>query len=87
VLLVLDRVGVALSDSIRAIIILEALLLGFWAGLGAWYAGLRGRSPALAVLAGFVVSCIVLVLQVILRPGKAVEGGVAARNAVVTKDA
>jgi hypothetical protein len=87
VLLVLDRVGVALSDSIRGVILLEALLLGFWAGLAAWYAGLRGRPLAGAVLAGLVVSCIVLVLQVILQPGKPVKGGAAARNAVVTKHA
>ncbi len=71
VLLVLALVGVELGDSIQAIIILEALLLGFWAGLGAWYAGLRGRSLALAVLAGLVVSCIILLLQVTLQPGKA----------------
>jgi hypothetical protein len=87
VLLVFDRAGVALSDSIRGVILLEALLLSFWAGLAAWYAGLRGRPLAAAVLAGLVVSCVVLVLQVILQPGKPVKGGVAARNAVVTKHA
>jgi hypothetical protein len=85
VLLVLDLVGVALSDSIRAVIFLEALLLGFWAGLGAWYAGVRGRSLALAVLAGLVVSCVILLLQVFLQPGKPVTEGVAAASAAVDK--
>lgn len=81
VLLLLDLVGFALGDSIRAVIILEALLLGFWAGLAAWYAGLRGRSLALAVVAGLAVSCLVLLLQVTLQPGKARDGGGAAAGA------
>jgi hypothetical protein len=64
--------GVSLTDSIRAIIWLEALSLAFWAGMAARSAGLHGRSLALAVLAGLVVSCVVLALQVIIEPGKAV---------------
>jgi hypothetical protein len=40
-------------------------------------AGFGGRGVTLAVVAGFVVGAIVLLLQVVLQPGKAVQGGVA----------
>jgi hypothetical protein len=60
------------------IIWLEALSLSFWAGVAARYAGLRGRSLALSLLGGLVVSAIVLLLQVFLQPGKVVNNGVAA---------
>ena len=74
VLFALDSAGVTLTASIRAIVLLEALSLGFWAGLAAWYAGLRGRPLVLAVLAGLLTSAVVLLLQVVLQPGKATEG-------------
>jgi hypothetical protein len=77
VLFSLDFAGVTLTDTIRAVIVLEALSLGFWAGLAAWYAGLRGRSLAISVLGGLVIGGIVLLLQVALQPGKAVDDGVA----------
>ena len=67
VLLVLH---VALTDSIRVVIWLEALSLSFWAGLAAWYAGLRGRVLVLWILAGLVISVMVLLLQLFLQPGK-----------------
>jgi hypothetical protein len=44
----------------NAIIWIEALSIGFWAGLAARRAGLHGSSLALAVLAGLIVSAIVL---------------------------
>ena len=72
ILLILDLATVSLTDSIRAVIWLEALSLAFWAGIAARSAGLHGRSLALAVLAGLVVSGVVLGLQVITEPGKAV---------------
>ena len=71
VLLVLQLANVALTDTIRIIIWLEALSLSFWAGLAAWYAGLRGRWLGLSILAGLLISGMVLLLQVILQPGKA----------------
>ena len=58
------------ADAIRVVIWLEALSLSFWAGLAAWYAGLRGRLLALSIVAGLVISGMVLLLQVILQPGK-----------------
>jgi hypothetical protein len=70
VLLVLQLANVALKDAIRVVILLEALSLSFWAGLAAWYAGLRGRLLGLAILAGLAISGVVLLLQLILQPGK-----------------
>jgi len=60
------------------VIWLEALSLSFWAGLAAHQAGFRGRSLALAVVAGLLISAIVLALLVILEPGKVGQLGAAA---------
>ena len=70
VLLVLELANVALTDSIRVVIWLEALSLSFWAGLAAWYAGLRGRLLGFSILAGLLISVMILLLQLILQPGK-----------------
>ena len=78
ILVLLKLAGVPLQDAVRVVIWVEALSLAFWAGLAAWLIGLRGRELTLAVLAGLVVSAIVLTLQVTLQPGKAIEGGDAA---------
>jgi hypothetical protein len=80
VLLVLRVANVSLTDSVQVVIWLEAFSLSFWAGLAAWYAGLRGRSLALSILGGLVVSTIVLVLQVFLQPGKPVNNAVAGHH-------
>jgi hypothetical protein len=70
VLFVLQLANVALTDTIRVVIWLEALSLSFWAGLAAWYAGLRGRLLGLSILAGLLISVMILLLQVILQPGE-----------------
>jgi hypothetical protein len=70
VLLILQLANVALTDAVRVVIWLEALSLSFWAGLAAWYAGLRGRMLGLSILAGFVISGMILLLKVILQPGE-----------------
>ena len=70
VLFVLRLASVALTDAVRVVITVEALSLGFWAGLAAWYAGLRGRSLGLSILAGILISAMVLLLKLILQPGK-----------------
>jgi hypothetical protein len=77
-LFVLRLAGVSLTDAVQIIIWLEALSLSFWAGVAAWYAGLRRRSLALSILGGLVVSTIVLLLQVVLEPGKVANNGVLA---------
>jgi hypothetical protein len=78
VLLLLTLATVSLQDSVRAVIWMETLSLAFWTGLAAWLVGMRGRPLVLAVLAGLVVGSVVLALQVMLQPGRALEGGTAA---------
>ena len=77
-LVFLSAIGVALGDSIRAVIWVSAASLGFWAGLAGRRSGLRGGQLALAVLLGLLVGAAVLMLQVLVQPGKAVSNGVAA---------
>ena len=73
VLFVVRLAGVALTDAIRVVIWLEALSLGLWAGLAAWYAGLRGRLLVGSILAGLVMGGLVLLLQLFLQPGQVAE--------------
>jgi hypothetical protein len=76
-LAVLDLAGVSLGDSIHIVIWLGAASLGFWCGLAGVRAGLRGWRLALAAAIGLLIGGLVLTLQVILQPGKAVSNGVA----------
>jgi hypothetical protein len=76
-LLLLRLATISLDDCVRVVIWTEALSLSFWTGLAAWITGIRGRSLLLAVLAGLVVGGVVVALQVMLQPGRALEGGVA----------
>ncbi len=76
-LVILDLAGLAISDAILVVIWVEALSIGFSAGVSAFHAGFAPRGVALAVVAGLLVGGIVLLLQVFLQPGKAREGGVA----------
>ena len=73
VLFALRLASVALTDAIRVVIWLEALSLGLWAGLAAWYAGLRGRLLVGSILAGLVMGGLVLLLQLFLQPGQVAE--------------
>ena len=70
VLLVLQLAGAGASDSIRVIVILEALSIGFWAGLAAHRARLTGMDVAGAVTVGLLIGVILLTPQVLLQPGK-----------------
>jgi hypothetical protein len=83
VLTVSQLAGTALDASIRIIIWFGAASLGFWGGLAGHRAGFRGWRLVLAVVAGLLVGGVVLVLQVVLQPGKAVSGGVASSGPVV----
>lgn len=76
-LLILTLATVSLQDSVRAVIWMETLSLAFWTGLAAWLVGMRGRPLVLAVLAGLVVGSVILALQVMLQPGRALENGTA----------
>jgi hypothetical protein len=78
-LLVLKLAGLSLDEGVRVVIWASAASLGFWGGLVAWRAGLRGRGIALGAIAGLAAAAAaVLLLQVFLQPGTAVSNGVAA---------
>jgi hypothetical protein len=74
---VMTLAGVELETTIRVVIWLAAASLGFWGGLAAYRAGLRGRRLVLGIVAGLALGGAVLLLQVLLQPGKAVSHGVA----------
>jgi hypothetical protein len=77
-LLALKLAGVSLHGSVRVVIWTSAASLGFWGGIAARRAGLRGRGIALGVMAGFAAGGVVLLVQVFLQPGTALSNGVAA---------
>jgi hypothetical protein len=77
-LLALKLTGVSLDESVRVVIWTSAASLGFWGGVAARRAGLRGRGIALGVMVGLAAGGVVLLVQVFLQPGTAVSNGVAA---------
>ena len=72
---VLNLAGMSLTNCIRLILVLGVASLGFWGGVAGLRAGFTGRRLVLAVLAGLLVGTLILALQVLLEPGKAVSGG------------
>ena len=68
----LHLAGVSLSASINVVVWIGVASLGFWGGVAGRRAGLTGLRLASAVLAGIVVGGVILVLQVLLQPGKLV---------------
>ena len=73
---VLHLAGVTLTDCIQIIVWIGVASLGFWGGLAGRRAGFTGWHLVLAVLAGLLVGCLVLAIQVFLQPGKAATNGV-----------
>ncbi len=72
---VLNLGGMSLTNCIRVILVIGVASLGFWGGVAGLRAGFTGRRLVLAVLAGLLVGTLILALQVLLEPGKAVSGG------------
>ena len=66
----LHLVGVSLSASINLVVWVGVASLGFWGGVAGRRAGLAGLRLAYAVFAGLLVGGVILVLQVLLQPGK-----------------
>ena len=66
----LHLAGVSLSASINIVVWIGVASLGFWGGVAGRRAGLVGLRLASAVLAGLLVGGVILVLQVLLQPGK-----------------
>jgi hypothetical protein len=71
--LAMTLAGIALQTGIRVVIWVSAASLGFWGGLAAHRAGLRGRRVVLGALAGLALGGVILVLQVLLQPDKATD--------------
>jgi hypothetical protein len=69
-LLLLTLAGVSLGHTVRVLIWVGPVALGFWGGVAAWDAGGRGRALVLAVVIGLAVGGVVLLLQVFLQPGR-----------------
>ena len=69
----LHLAGVSLSASINIVVWVGVASLGFWGGVAGRRAGLVGLRLASAVLAGLLVGGVILVLQVLLQPGKVVH--------------
>jgi len=68
----LHLAGMSLNDSINIVVWIGVGSLGFWGGVAGRRAGLGGLRLASAVLAGLLVGGVILVLQVLLQPGKVV---------------
>jgi hypothetical protein len=74
---VLYAFNVSLTEAIRVTLWAEAASLGYWGLVAARRAGIVGWRVLAFVAAGLVVGLVVLLLQVVLQPGKAFSGGVA----------
>jgi hypothetical protein len=79
IVVVLDLVGVSLSDCIQAVLWVGLISLGFWGGVAGRRARLTGWHLALSIVAGLLVGGVVLGLQVLLKPGTALPDGIKVR--------
>jgi hypothetical protein len=73
---ILTLLGSSLSASIRWLVVLGAVSLGYWGGIAGRRSGMTGWRLVLAVATGLVIGALVLALDVILQPGQAVSGTV-----------
>lgn len=75
-LLALTRLlGASLDFSIDVVVWAGALSLGYWGYVGGRRAGLTGWRLVGPVIGGLLVGAVILVLQVLLQPGKISIGG------------
>jgi len=70
IVLVLRLAGLSLTTSVQVVVVLGAVSLGFWGGVAGRRAGLTGWHLAVTVFAGLVVGAVVLMLHLILQPGR-----------------
>jgi hypothetical protein len=73
---ILTLLGFSLSASIRWLVFLGAVSLGYWGGVAGRRSGMTGWRLVLAVAAGLVIGGLVLALDAVLQPGQAVSGTV-----------
>jgi len=74
-LLVTQLAGLSLKWSINVIVWAGAASLGYWSYVAGKRAGLRRWQLAGVVAGGLLVGLVILVLQVLLQPGKVFSGG------------
>ena len=67
--------GLSLKWSINTIVWAGAASLGYWSYVAGRRAGLRRWQLAGAIAGGLLVGLVILVLQVLLQPGKVFSGG------------
>ena len=72
---ILALLGISLGDAIRCVLALGIVSLGYWGGVAGRRAGLAGGRLVFAVMAGLLIGAVILALQVVLQPGRAVSGG------------
>jgi hypothetical protein len=77
VVTVLFALGVSLGHAIQITLWLEAASLGYWAFVAGRRAGFVGWRLVFVMLAGLLIGLVVLLIQVVLEPGKALSGGTA----------
>jgi len=75
VLAVTQLAGISLKWSVNIIVWTGALSLGYWGYVGGKRAGFTRRQLAGAIAGGLLVGLIILILQVLLQPGKVFSGG------------
>ena len=56
------------SDTLRSMLVLGVVSLGFWGGVAGWRVGLRSWRLILAIVAGLGAGLIVLAFQLALKP-------------------
>jgi hypothetical protein len=74
---VLYAFNLSLTDAIRVTLWLGTASLGYWGFVAGRRAGFVGWRMVAVVAAGLVLGIVILLIQVILQPGKVVSGGVA----------
>ena len=71
---VLYALGVSLTDAIQATLWFGTATLGYWGFVAGRRAGFVGWRMVGVVVAGLLVGVVILLLQVLLQPGKAFSG-------------
>jgi hypothetical protein len=74
---VLFALGVSLTDSIQVTVWFGTATLGYWGYVAGRRAGFAGWRLIMVVALGLLIGVVILLIQVLLQPGKAFSGGVA----------
>ena len=69
--------GVSFTDAIRVTLWVGTASLGYWGFVAGRRAGFVGWRMVMVVIVGLLIGVVILLLQVLLQPGKAFSGGLA----------